>query len=84
MSSVQVELYKGDEEVSDPLTIDNDLNVTQAVMGTQLVFDKDQADKVTLYVTSDDGDLLGIITKSKGEFDTKEVAVEVNQLLNGE
>lgn len=83
MGDFQIELYKGDDPIDTELTRDDALTVDQAVYGTKLAFDKGEADKVAIYVNRD-GELLSIITKSKGEFDVKEVAVEINQLLNGE
>lgn len=86
MGKFQVELYKGNDELptDSELAQEGDLDLNQAVYGVQLAFDKGEADKAAIYVESDEGELLSIITKSKGEFDVKEVAVEINQLLNGE
>jgi hypothetical protein len=83
MGNYQVELYKGEDPLSNELTRDDNLNIDQAVYGVQLAFDKGEADKAAIFVERD-GELLSIITKSKGEFDVKEVAVEINQLINGE
>lgn len=79
----QVELYVGDDSVTTPLTMEDELDINSAVYGVQLAFEKGEADKAAIYVMRDD-ELLEIITKSKGEFDVKEVAVQINQLINGE
>lgn len=84
MGKYQVELYKGDEPITTSLTMEDELSIDQAVYRTQLAFDSGEADKVAIFVEGDDTELLGIITKSKHEFDVKEVAVEINQMVSGE
>lgn len=86
MGKFQVELYKGNDElpIDSELASEGDLDINQAVYGVKLAFDKGEADKAAIFVESDDDELLGIVTKSKGEFDVKEVAVEINQILQGE
>lgn len=79
--NIQVELYKGDEPVTTQLTTEDDLTQEQALYGTQLAFDKGEADKVALYISRDD-ELVTILTFKKDAFDVKDASVEINAIEN--
>lgn len=84
MGIFQVELYNGEDPVDSGELTTEDLTMEQAVYGVNAAFDKGIADRSAIYVTSEEGELLGIVARSKGEFDVKDVAVEINQMLQGE
>lgn len=75
---VEVELFRGNHPIDLPEECDGD-HYTSVVYGTQLQFDKGKADKAIFYIARD-GNLLDIITRTRDEFDIKDIAVCIEDI----